>query len=239
MHSHLRAIPTNNFCPLDLYSADRSRVQKALNVLFTEKSLNKTLSISVNGKKIASGDDIDQPFLPTFTNNNSELLQGILANIILQDPVLQTIKQLQIHLDELDVEGIFSLCQQNKDLLRLVTDDICIWKGVVDLYQKRRQNNLIFFTGDVRNPEEQKQKIYEFILSMIFKDCSIMINVTSSIATNAGDKIITLADGISFRYDVKVIDTDLKRIEKIPYWFELDQSIVKHATATNFEKKCY
>ncbi|KAI7892797.1 inositol-pentakisphosphate 2-kinase [Mucor mucedo] len=238
MHSYLREIPANDFCPLDLYSADRSRIQKAVRVLFTEKSLSKTLSVSVDGEKLSLG-SVDRQNLLGFTNNDTDLMQEILTNVILKDPILQIIKQLQTHLDELDVEGIYSLCHQNKDLLRLVTDDICIWKDVVDLHQKRRQDNPGFFMDGVCNTEEQKQRVYEYILSMTFKDCSIMINVTPSQATDISDKTIRLANGLSFRYDVKVIDTDLKSIEKIPYWFELDQSIVKHATETNFEKKCH
>lgn len=240
MHSHLRAIPVNNFCPLDLYSVDSSRVQKALNVLLKENPLKKTLSVSVKGEKLSLGSKIDQQLLSSFIGNDGDvdMLQDILASVILKDPVLQVIKQLQMHLDEMDVEWIFSLFRRNNDYMKLVTDDISIWTDVVDRFQKRQQKETAS-TSDFCNSEEQIQRIYEYILSMTFKDCSLMINVTPLTEKNRSEKTVILANSKSFQYDVKVIDTDLKDIKKIPFWFQLDQSIVKHATETNFGKKCF
>lgn len=240
MHSHLRAIPVNSFCPLDLYSVDSSRVQKALNVLLKENPLKKTLSVSVKGEKLSLGSKIDQQLLSPFIGNDGDvgMLQDILASVILKDPVLQVIKQLQMHLDEMDVEWIFSLLRRNNDYMKLVTDDISIWMDVVDRFQKRQQKETAS-TSDFCDSEEQIQRIYEYILSMTFKDCSLMINVTPITEKNRSEKTVILANSKSFQYDVKVIDTDLKNIKKIPFWFQLDQSIVKHATETNFEKKCF
>lgn len=241
MHSYLRTMPVNNFCPLDLYSKDQSRIRKALNVLLKEKPLEKTLTVSINGKKVLLESKIDQQLVSTFKNNDhaDTLLQDILGHIILKDPILQIIKNLQMNLDEIDVEGIFLLCQQNSEYSTLVTNDINIWKNVVHRYQRRCQKEPFSRSKFIHEVEEQRQKVYEYILSMTFKDCSLMINVTPKTVKNNSDKIITLGNGSSFQYDVKVIDTDLKSIDKIPFWFELDQSIVKHATETNFEKKCH
>lgn len=39
-------------------------------------------------------------------------------------------------------------------------------------------------------------------------------------------------------YCIKLVDTDLKRISKLPYWFQLDQRIVKHAIGHPMNKVC-
>lgn len=238
MHSYLRCVPQNNFCPLDLYSMDQARVRKAVNVLLKETPLKKTLSVSINGKKVSLTSEIDPHLFSTFIEYNDDhntLMQDILERVLLHDPILKILKNLQMNLDEIDVEGIHSLFQRNSDYFKLVTDDINNWVDVVSRYQRRleRKNN------SINELDEQIQRIYEYILSMTFKDCSLMINVTPTVEGNNTSKIVTFSNGLSFQYDIRVIDTDLKSIDKIPFWFELDQSIVKHATENKFDKECY
>jgi hypothetical protein len=43
---------------------------------------------------------------------------------------------------------------------------------------------------------------------------------------------------LSTTYSVKVIDLDLKPIDRVEYWYELDQTIVKHAVQTQFKRQC-
>ncbi|KAI9265427.1 inositol-pentakisphosphate 2-kinase [Helicostylum pulchrum] len=238
MHSYLRRVPQNNFCPLDLYSIDQVRVRKAVNVLLKENPLKKTLSVSINGKKASLTSEIDQQLFSTFIEYNDDhntLMQDILERVLLHDPILKILKSLQMNLDEIDVEGIYSLFQRNKDYFKLVMDDINVWMDVVNRYQQRLEME----NSSINELDEQKQRIYEYILSMTFKDCSLMINVTPTVEGNNTSKIITLPNGLSFQYDIKVIDTDLKSIDKIPFWFELDQSIVRHAIETKFDKECH
>ncbi|KAI9366337.1 inositol-pentakisphosphate 2-kinase [Pilaira anomala] len=237
MHSYLKLI-SQDFCPLDLYSVDLERVRKAVNALL-ETPLQKTLSVSINGKKISPESEMNQQLFVAFVKydgNYNALLQDILVHILINDPILRILKNLQERLDELDVEGIYALCQNNTDHYALVTDDINVWMDVVDRFQRRCQMNTPFKSDSIQQIDEQRQRIYEYILSMTFKDCSLMINVTPNTAINT--KTITLSNGLSFQYEIKVIDTDLKNIKKIPYWFDLDQSIVKNALETKFDKEC-
>ncbi|KAG2233655.1 hypothetical protein INT48_008445 [Thamnidium elegans] len=238
MHSYLRRVPKNNFCPLDLYSMDPVRVQKAVNVLLKENPLKKTLSVSINGKKASLTSEMDQQLFSTFIEYNDDhntLMRDILERVLLHDPILKILKSLQMNLDEIDIEGIYSFFQRNSDYFKLVTDDINTWIDVVNRYQQRLEMK----NSPINELDEQKQRIYEYILSMTFKDCSLMINVTPTVKENNTSKSITLSNGLSFQYDIKVIDTDLKSIDKIPFWFELDQSIVRHAIDTEFDKECY
>jgi inositol-pentakisphosphate 2-kinase len=207
MHSHLRKVPQKSYCPLDLYSNNPTRVKNALHVLLTDPTLKKTLKIE--------GD----------LSNAEE----VLLHVLIKDPVLTRLKTLQMHLDELDIEKIYPLYQKTKSL---ITNDIEVWKRVVSNFNSRPK--LCF---DVNTEAEQTQRIYEYVLSMTFKDCSLMINAVKTHEPNKDT--ITLKDGSVYRYDIKVIDTDLKSIDKIPYWYELDQSIIQNTIITQFvNDKC-
>ena len=45
-------------------------------------------------------------------------------------------------------------------------------------------------------------------------------------------------NGNAYIYTIKVVDTDLKNVTKIPHWYDLDQRIVEHAIQHNFTKVC-
>jgi inositol-pentakisphosphate 2-kinase len=148
-------------------------------------------------------------------------IRHILKEIILKDPILSIIQKLQRQLDELDVEGIFPIYEKHKLIKNI---DIEQWVKVIDNFEKGHR-------ADVT------QRLYEYVLSMTFKDCSLLVNARH-IKDSDRMKHIRLKDGIYIGYDIKVIDTDLKDIEKIPYWYELDQTIVHYAKDTHFNKIC-
>lgn len=221
---------------------DRSRIKRALNVLLKEKTLKKTLKVAMNGNAVTldNTDRQKETLLSTFSKvtNKDTLLQDILENILMQDPILQVLKKLQMQLDELDVEGIYTIYKNNEQHRRLVTNDIHVWEQVVARFKKRQYQKVL--QDGLINEDEHRQRIFEYILSMTFKDCSLMINVTpitTISAATASESVIQLENGSFFQYDIKVIDTDLKSIDKIPYWFELDQSIVNHEIQANLQKK--
>ncbi|KAK4511543.1 uncharacterized protein ATC70_012758 [Mucor velutinosus] len=226
MHSHLRDTKPNGYCPMDLYSESTSMVHKALDVLLRTSPQEKTLKISINGQNISlieADPDAEYKRLLGIASQQALLLE-ILKAIVIQDPILPLLKTLQADLDSLDVENILPLYQQQQDNIEA---DIDTFAEVVENYKKR------ILHPDT--PTTDIQRVLEYVLSMTFKDCSIMINVIPATAVSR-HKSITLDNGLMFHYDVKVIDTDLKKLDKIPYWYELDQNIVNFALETRFSK---
>ncbi|KAI8645260.1 inositol-pentakisphosphate 2-kinase [Parasitella parasitica] len=226
MHSHMRQINLNGYCPLDLYSQNPPSLLKALDVLLKKAPVEKTLKVSINGEYTSlTSRDPDAEYKSLLDIRWREpLLTQILCAILLQDPILPKLKTLQADLDELDVENILPLYLQ----LDNVQADIDSLIKVMENYKRRKL--------DTNTPITNVQRVLEYVLSMTFKDCSIMINVVPVKEEAQDNKIVTLDNGLIFNYDIKVIDTDLKSLSKIPYWHELDRSIAVHAMKTGFSK---
>ncbi|KAL9538619.1 hypothetical protein MBANPS3_010795 [Mucor bainieri] len=228
MHSHLRDTELDGYCPMDLYSESPTLIHKALDVLLRTSPQEKTLRVSINGQGTSLTEvdpDAEYKTLLGIASQQSLLIE-ILQAILIQDPILLILKTLQADLDSLDVENILPLYEQQQNNIKV---DIDTFAEVVDNYKKR----LLY----PDTPVTDTQRVLEYVLSMTFKDCSIMINVAPATATRASkSKSITLNNGPMLQYDVKVIDTDLKKIDKIPYWHELDQSIVNYAIETGFSR---
>ncbi|CAO3647303.1 unnamed protein product [Mucor fragilis] len=227
MHSHLRGTKLNGYCPMNLYSESSTLIHKALDVLLVTSPQEKTLRVSINGQDISlikADPNAEYKALLGIASQQA-LIPEILKAILIQDPILLILKTLQADLDSLDVENILSLYQQQRDNIEA---DIDTFVTVVDNYKKR------IWHPDT--PTTDIQRVLEYVLSMTFKDCSIMINVTPAAVKATGHKFVTLDNGLTFQYDIKVIDTDLKKLDKIPYWYELDQKIVDYAIETGFSR---
>ncbi|KAI8357796.1 inositol-pentakisphosphate 2-kinase [Blakeslea trispora] len=211
MHSHLRQQMTYGYCPLDLYSDDPIRIGRALKILF-ETPIEKTLKATIEGKLV--------PLTPDLCLKDVRL-PSLLTAIFSQDPILSHLKQLQLQLDSLDVEGVWPLFEKYRPCS---SNDIHLWKHVVER-----------FLNQPPCSEESKeiQKIHEYVLSMTLKDCSLMISVGPF--TDKKQKWIKVGHQL-FNYRITVIDIDLKNIQKIPYWYQLDQNIVQYAIETDYQK---
>ncbi|KAI7864678.1 inositol-pentakisphosphate 2-kinase [Spinellus fusiger] len=208
MHAHLRQC-LSNYCPLDLYSSLPQRRQKAFTNLFDCE--NNHLRFFENGQQ-ASVSSLDS----WFGKNYKTTWAGVMDNLLTQDKVLSKLKSLQRSLDPLDIEGIFPLYIKWKEHLHL---DIKGWIHVIRHY---------LHPSPLVGEALEKQQVYEYVLSMILKDCSIMVVLSYP---NSDPHVFSSQKTVSYQY--------LKPIDKIPYWYDLDQIIVKNAIHSALKRLCY
>jgi len=150
--------------------------------------------------------------------------------LLVHTPVLRTLAKLQRSLDALDIEGLSKLwalyhSQSPSELpsihvppLGLISAEPSIsdWTNFVDKYLSFHK------TLDHAHPKVSDLRYYllAYLLSAIFKDCSIMLRI------NTGDDT---ADSVT------VIDLDPKSIDRLGRWEALDKEIVE--SCTGFEMK--
>ncbi|KAF7731260.1 Inositol-pentakisphosphate 2-kinase [Apophysomyces ossiformis] len=239
MHSQLRNPEVLHYCPMDLYSLDPARMRHALRELLLHHNQQK-LRLFLDGRNVAldgvadHSDSLRAFFLQEQPNMLINSLVDLVLEILIRDPILQKLKSLQSRLDELDVEGILAFYQAHPDL---PTHDISVWQNVVKRFQKRIETQPHLEQLIPEDANEKIQRLYEYVLSMTFKDCSIMISVTPHTGALTSENTIKLNNQV-YVYNVKVVDIDLKKMSKIPYWFNLDQRIVEHALQHQIQRTC-
>lgn len=239
MHTRLRsqegASPTD-YCPMDLYSRNETRMVKAIHDLWnawvrSDGSLNN-FRIFVSGKVIKPShhDFHDVPIGPpdtgvssSFNSGFKETLMENLMRLLLDTRVLDIISTLQRTLDELDIEGISKLCSMSKaDLASMVANPTPEdWRDFIRCYQTS------YCTWDHANPDPKNIKDYlmAYLLSATFKDCSIILRF------NQGG-------GSLPSHSVSIIDLDPKPMNKLGEWEELDRRVVEGYRAGGQQKRC-
>lgn len=139
-------------------------------------------------------------------------------------PVFQKLAQLQRTLDPLDIEGLCSLYEIYRknspdpesvpSLEQLFPDPTFQdWEEFVSKYLTPEFQA----TLDHAHPESEHLRYYAmaYVLSATFKDCSVILRLGGSGAAHAS---------------VTVIDLDLKSMNRLKTWAELD-----HTLAISFE----
>jgi inositol-pentakisphosphate 2-kinase len=188
--------------PLDLYSGQEDRVEKAAKALYSDWLRGEgNLRIFCNGRRMEGidGEDLDEVIQKQFSFGSLEsMLAKHLADKKLQD-VLRRLAQLQAKYDNLDVEGVASL------YLEETGESITVAKeSPVSLseYQEAIKE------GATTNA---RQAIVKLLLSTMYKDCSIFVCCIS------GDEPT-----------IHLVDLDPKPVNKLRYLYELDQNICRH-----------
>lgn len=141
------------------------------------------------------------------TTIKSYFLNTLLPQI-LHTSVLDHISTLQRSLDPLDCEGLANLAgvPPSADLTQPTMED---WVSFVDTFLSSKHQKHSSFS-----PSDLRYHILSYVLSATFKDCSLIIPFNPYPADNENNGI-------------KVIDLDIKSIERIPGWLKLDEKIVK------------
>lgn len=126
---------------------------------------------------------------------------------ILHTPLLDHISTVQRSLDPLDCEGLAKLVAMSPsaDLTQPSMEE---WVSFVDGFLSSKLQKHSSFS-----PSDLRYHILSYVLSATFKDCSLIIpfNLYPTERENS----------------IKVIDLDIKSVERIPCWLKLDEKIVK------------
>ncbi|KAJ7085641.1 inositol-pentakisphosphate 2-kinase [Mycena belliarum] len=215
MHSHLRTQQGETvavgYCPLDLYSADESRVKKALAGLWdawvaSDGSVN-SFKVFVHGKKISPTEASSVLGIANDLTDPKESLLSALLPVIMRTPVFRTLARLQRTLDPLDIEGVAALLAQApgpEPFGRLTLRD---YRAFLPAY-----------LGATPPADPVRFHVVAYLLSATFKDCSVILRVPDGTAT--------------------VIDLDEKDPRRMRKWQELDWQIAcAYAEVPEAERK--
>ncbi|KAJ2449936.1 hypothetical protein EV183_004595 [Coemansia sp. RSA 2336] len=216
MHQYLKHQGRgSDFCPLDLFSTSQDRIVNALDCLV--QSPQNNLRVFVDGKII---DPLDAGEVPQWDS-----LKCVLAQILLQEQFLVKLKQLQKSLDPLDIEGLYPLYQQAVASGELAECEPTIddWLQAVKQFQSQTA------------PPTHKQLVLQFLLSTVLKDISVLIMVK-----RWPDHY---TPGQLPEYRIAIVDTEPKKLSKMPKYLERYQSIVstylQHNPDPSSQKQCY
>ena len=254
MHTHLKQTEGKNvavhYCPLDLFSGSRERLEIALEGLWNSWTQSNgainNLRIFHHGKMVLPT-DVGPPISlsPILTRIGEQELslqvwsQGslslppdspvtsikskfisVLLPIFLHNSLLHRISALQRSLDPLDCEGFAKLKRIQSggssnstnaalpitDLTQPTLDD---WASFVDIFLSQEHQKHCSFS-----PSNLRYHTLAYLLSASFKDCSLIIPIRPQTDdTEMGG--------------IKVIDLDIKDVDRIPGWLKLDEDIVK------------
>jgi len=151
----------------------------------------------------------------TLSSSTDATLESIKSHFIyslvpqlLCNPLLNRISVLQRTLDFLDCEGLAKLIEASPiaDLTQPVMED---WMSFVDTFLSQKHQKHPTFS-----PSDLRYHTLAYLLSATFKDCSLIIPLPPCpVDTESGG--------------IKVIDLEIKRVDRIHHWMKLDEKIVK------------
>lgn len=216
----------SRYCPLDLFSDNHDRMCKAVTAL-----------IAVPQNNLRMYQDGVQQSSHLITNQHADILVRILEN----DPFLLTLKQAQQRLDPYDISGINNLYRRYELERGKVTQPT-----VDDLIAAARQ-----CASTSRNPplshiptDNIPTIIQQFLLSATLRDVSIFIFVRpvtlhSATEDHADAQQHINIDGQIYKYCMKVIDADIKPIERVPSYWQKDRDIVDDFLRAQVFRECH
>jgi inositol-pentakisphosphate 2-kinase len=165
------------------------------------------------------------------TSIKSKFINTILP-LFLHNPLLHRISALQRSLDPLDCEGFAKLAESKRIQLAgssdgsnaalpttyLTQPTMDEWASFVDIFLSQEHQKHSNFS-----PSNLRYHTLAYLLSASFKDCSFIIHPQTD---DAGS--------------IKVIDLDIKDVDRIPGWLKLDEKIVKEYAKldTRMRKTC-
>jgi len=245
MHTCYRSQRDNSiplrYCPLDLFSGDETRVEKALRDLWdgwvdSNGSINN-MRVFAYGKMLKPTQVSTNIFAPGVLINLGclkspsvdltalhDVFISTVHPLLVHSPILRTLAILQRSLDVLDIEGLSKLwALSHLQQSPFGSSSVCVPpvgstspNPTISEWSNFVDEYLSSHeTLDHTHPQVSNLRYYllAYLLSATFKDCSIMLRTNPDDSKKTGSVIL--------------IDLDPKSIDRLSRWETLDREIVE------------
>ncbi|KAH9465744.1 hypothetical protein Pst134EA_013613 [Puccinia striiformis f. sp. tritici] len=208
---------SKRFCALPLFDTS-NHLRHALDRLISEwqGSSSSEAHVHNNLKIFHRGGVVD----PSSVQIDPKLID-VMAQVLDQSNVLQTIKEIQSKLDPIDIEGLFKEFNQPPNTNKQEED---LFSSPIDLNELK--DILPYLNGKEYHTLSNRSKAVMYALSMSFKDCSIFVTVpilTAETKTESDRILLSPASSdLSLHHQVKIIDLDIKPIHRLHKYLKTD-----------------
>ncbi|KAL8490447.1 hypothetical protein ACS0TY_026083 [Phlomoides rotata] len=220
----------SKYDPLDLFSGSKDRIQKAIKALFLTPQnnfrvfLNGSLSFGGMGGAADSTSVSDQSFINGLKSvilakdgMHAEYFRELVAETVFNSRLLDRLLEVQ-KLDTIDIEGAIHAYYDivSKPCL------VCRNKGSNKLSTR-------YSTIHSMPMDEKLRVVRDYLISATAKDLSMMISFMPKRNNDleSPHKVVFLESSQqAFYYKASFIDLDMKPLEKMEYYYKLDQKIV-------------
>ncbi|XP_072961241.1 inositol-pentakisphosphate 2-kinase IPK1-like isoform X1 [Typha angustifolia] len=231
---HGEILKTSEYDPLDLFSRSKERIHHAIKALFSTPQNN--FRVFLNGSLVFGGmgggmdtiqsQEVDKNFedLISVTGLQIPSFLELVGDAIFDSGVLDRLLATQ-NLDILDIEGAIHAYYD------VVSQPCLVCKNITDIELLHQYSYLHSL------PQEKKLKIArEYLIAATAKDCSLMISFRpreNGIMVSECNSVFLKSLNQIYEYKAYFIDLDMKPLEKMIYYYKLDQKIVNFYKSTS------
>ncbi|KAI3707746.1 hypothetical protein L6452_26375 [Arctium lappa] len=221
----------SEYDPLDMFSASKERVLKSVKDLFLTPQNN--FRVFLNGSLVfgslgGGAEDTDTRIAQAFEDTLKDVIQAdegmrtpnflqLVAEAVSESGVMDRLLQVQ-KLDVFDVEGAIHAYYD------VVSQPCVVCRDLGEAKLLNRYESLHSLRID-----ESLKIVRDFLISATAKDLSLMISFRASGKGNLAspyDVVFLESINQSFDYKASFIDLDMKPLERMAYYYKLDQEIV-------------
>ncbi|CAL9206767.1 inositol-pentakisphosphate 2-kinase IPK1-like isoform X1 [Musa acuminata AAA Group] len=219
----------SGYDPLDLFSGLKDRIHLAITALFASPQNN--FRIFLNGCLIFGGLGGSMDNTDVRSHKSGEAIADLIsacglqlgsflelvAEAIFGSGILDRLLATQ-QLDVLDIEGAIHV------YYNIISRPCAVCKNLSDAELLHQYSSLHSLSLD-----DSLKIVREYLIAATAKDCSLMISFSRTAdGRNASDcnSVALKSLNQSYNYKAYFIDLDLKPLEKMAYYYKLDQKIV-------------
>ncbi|KAI4389935.1 hypothetical protein MLD38_002101 [Melastoma candidum] len=229
----------SDYDPLDLFSGSQERIRRALKALFSNPQNN--LRVFLNGSLVLGGlggiasptaasteetvEDMLKLIIQANDNSHTECFIELLAETISKSGVLKQLLDAQ-ELDKYDIEGAvhayYNIISEPCPVCRELD------RGNESSEQWSDLHSILL--------DESLEIVRNFLTAATAKDCSLMFCLKQKKDGETcipHDTVSLQSTNQVFAYKAFFIDLDMKPLEKMEYYYELDQKIVRQYIEAN------